>query len=203
MSKSSDSTMDSKNQELADLLARCTLRDQKALQSLYNKVHRYLYATIYRMLKSQETSEEVLQEAFVQIWENAERYQAHLSQPLTWMTSIARYRALDRLDKDKRYAKRFQENDSEIDIIESTAACNSESPESVLQQTQLGKHIHKCLSGLTDKVQESIKLAYLEGFSRDEIAETLQTNANTVKSWLRRGSERLKKCLEAKVELAQ
>ena len=191
--------MDTKNQELVDLLARCALRDQKALKILYERVSGYLYAVTYRMLKSKELADEILQEAFVQIWDNAESYRPHLSQPLTWMASITRYRSLDRLDKEKRYAQRFQESDGDNDMINTAEACPTQDPDSVLQSSQLGRQIEVCLRALKEDIQHSIKLAYLEGFSREEIATKLNTNVNTVKSWLRRGSERLKKCLETQI----
>lgn len=192
-------SMDTKNQELVDLLARCALRDQKALKILYDRVSGYLNAVAFRMLKSNDLASDVLQEAFVQIWENAGSYRPHMAQPLTWMTSITRYRALDRLDKEKRYAKRFQQTNGDDDPLDSAEACPTQAPDSDLQRSQLGKQIDACLSTLSEHARQSIRLAYLEGFSRDEIAEKLNTNANTVKSWLRRGSERLKKCLETKI----
>lgn len=191
--------MDTKNQELVDLLARCALRDQKALKVLYDRVSSYLNAVAFRMLKSNDLAGDVLQEAFVQIWENAGSYRPHLAQPLTWMTSIIRYRALDRLDKEKRYAKRFQQVDEDDDAIDSAAACSTQTPDAELQRSQLGQQIDACLNTLSEHARQSVRLAYLEGFSRDEIAIQLNTKANTVKSWLHRGSERLKKCLETKV----
>ncbi|WP_317932243.1 RNA polymerase sigma factor [Halioxenophilus sp. WMMB6] len=64
------------NDELMDLLARCTLRDQKALERLYQKTAAYLNGVAYRILGSSDASNDVLQEAFVQIWENAASYQS-------------------------------------------------------------------------------------------------------------------------------
>lgn len=175
------------------------MRDQNALQLLYKRVSGYLNAVAFRMLKSNDFANDVLQEAFVQIWENAGSYRPHMSQPLTWMTSIIRYRALDRLDKEKRLAKRFQQPSAEDDAIDSAAECDTKTPDAELQRSQLSQQIEDCLSTLTEKARRSIRFAYLEGFSRDEIAAKLNTNTNTVKSWLHRGSERLKKCLETKI----
>ena len=72
------------------------------------------------------------------------------------------------------------------------------SPENETLTHQLQSQIHSCLQVLDKQVRKSIELAYLDGYSREEIALRLQTNANTVKSWLRRGAERLRLCLEAK-----
>ncbi|GLS24300.1 RNA polymerase sigma factor [Marinibactrum halimedae] len=189
------------NDELVDLIARCTLRDQHSLKLLYDKVGGYLNAVIFKILKSDELSNEVLQEAFIQIWENASTYRPHKAKALTWMTSIARYRALDRLSVEKRHAKYLQENDEENDVLESAEGSHTDTPDFSLYASQLNHQIEQCLSKLSEKVQQSVKLAYLEGFSREEIAEKHNTNTNTVKSWLRRGSERLKTCLEGKIEM--
>ena len=78
------------NEELENLLARCVLKDQAALEQLYQKTAAYLNAVAFRVLGSEEESNDVLQEAFLQIWDNAENFQAAKSNPLTWMASIVR-----------------------------------------------------------------------------------------------------------------
>lgn len=186
--------------DLADLIARCVLRDQMALKRLYHLAGAQMNAVIYRIVKSNEIAEEVLQEAFIQIWENASSYRSDMAKPLTWLTSIARYRALDRLDKEKRLAKRIVSSDADENYTEPAGdQAQSPSPELAYYWRQQSQHIVDCMAGLTEQVQSSIKLAYLEGYSRDEIAEVLSTNANTVKSWLHRGAERLRQCLKNKI----
>ena len=191
--------MDQKDEELVDLIARCAIRDQRALKKLYQHVSPYLNAVAFRILPADDAANDVLQEAFIQIWENASSYRADVAKPLTWMTSILRYRALDRLDKDARFRQRVQLSDESFD----TAADEQQpGPMHAAAAGQLGRQIEQCLSALNDNVQKAITLAYVEGFSREDIAAHLETNTNTVKSWLRRGSERLKKCLETKLETA-
>ncbi len=192
--------MDSTDDELVDLIARCTLRDQGALKRLYDRVGGYLMAVAFRIVKSDEVANEVLQEAFIQIWQNAASYRPEVAKPLTWMTSILRYRALDRLDKEMRHHTRITSAEEHGDLLASLADNDSPTPEAALHTTRMNSHITECLAGLSDNMQASLKLAYLEGFSREEIAAKFNTNANTVKSWLRRGAERLKRCLESKIE---
>lgn len=189
--------MEPKDEELVTLIARCAINDQSALQLLVTRLSPYLNAVAFRILKSEDLSNDVLQEAFLQIWTNAASYRADKSKPLTWITSIVRYRALDRLDREKKHQDRVQANEDEdpFDRIE-----GEENPESDVQGEQERSLIESCMEGLNEKVGLAIKLAYIEGYSRDEIAEQFQTNANTVKSWLRRGAERLKQCLEAKLQ---
>lgn len=183
---------DNKDDELINLIARCALRDQAALKLLFERVGPYLNAVAWRIVKSTELSNEVLQDAFLQIWNNAGSYRPHLAKPLTWMASITRYRALDRLDKETRSNTNTRAINEEEDFP------GGDEPEHNLGASQLRFHLHQCLATLGDNIKRSIELAYLQGYSREEIAQTLSTNTNTVKSWLHRGAERLRLCLEAK-----
>lgn len=187
--------MDSKNQALVNLIALCALRDESALRELYEKVSPYLNSVALRVMKTDDLASDVLQESFIQIWTNAGSYRPHLAKPLTWMTSIVRYRAYDRLAKENRYTDRFK--GEQDDYIDSRALSMDAGPEEIASAQQAGGAIFICLGELNDSVQQAVKLAYLEGFSREEIAVKMGTNVNTVKSWLRRGAERLKKCLQA------
>lgn len=87
--------------ELLDLLARCRLRDQYALKSLYDQVGAYLNAIAFRIVANDEWANEVLEETFIQIWENAAAYHPNIASPLAWMSGIVRYRALDRMAKEQ------------------------------------------------------------------------------------------------------
>jgi len=185
-------TIDNQDEELINLIARCALRDQTALKRLFERVSPYLNALAWRILKSKELSNEVLQEAFLQIWNNASTYRPSLARPLTWMASITRYRALDRLDKETRFASKMTHLDEMDDIP------GGDEPEQSVGAIQLRFHLHQCLATLGDNIKRSIELAYLYGYSREEIAEKYATNTNTVKSWLHRGAERLRLCLESK-----
>ena len=183
---------DSRNEELINLIARCAIRDQAALKMLFDRVGPYLNAVVYRIVKSDDIGKEVLQEAFLQIWSNAHSYRPHLANPLTWMASIARYRALDRLASEQRLRERFV-SDNEFVLDEQASHHN---PEQDASAHQLKFNLHKCLLALSENIKRSVELAYLYGYSREEIAEKFSTNTNTVKSWLHRGAERLKLCLE-------
>jgi RNA polymerase sigma-70 factor, ECF subfamily len=190
--RSSDT--DARDQELINLIGRCALRDQAALKLLFERIGPYLNAVAFRILRSDEAAADVLQEAFIQIWNNAGSYRPHLSRPLTWLASIARYRALDKLDSEQRHRQRFK-NFGDDDSIESIPG--PANPEADVHKLQLNFHLHRCLGTLGDNIRRSIELAYLYGHTREEIAQQFSTNVNTVKSWLHRGAERLKQCLEA------
>lgn len=183
------------NEELMRLLARCALRDQAALEALYQKTAAYLNAVAYRIVGSADLSNDVLQESFVQIWNNATRYTPAQGNPTTWMTSIVRYRAIDKLRHEGRHQNR-PHHDEEADIILSTPSESTQ--EEIYSRFRLNEELKKCLDAMNDKFKRSIELAYLQGYSREELAETLGTNINTVKSWLKRGGAQLKICMEGK-----
>ncbi|MFT5278070.1 MAG: RNA polymerase sigma-70 factor (ECF subfamily) [Granulosicoccus sp.] len=183
------------NEELMRLLARCALRDQAALEALYQKTAAYLNAVAYRIVGSADLSNDVLQESFVQIWNNATRYTPAQGNPTTWMTSIVRYRAIDKLRHEGRHQNR-PHHDEEADILLSTPSDSTQ--EDIYSRFRLNEELRKCLDAMNDKFKCSIELAYLQGYSREELAETLGTNINTVKSWLKRGGAQLKICMERK-----
>lgn len=188
-------TMNAKDQELAALLARCALRDQRALKALYDRLAPFLNGVAFRILHSDDLCNEVLQEAFVQIWQKADTYREDKAKPLTWMTSIVRYRAIDKLQMEKRHQHHLagaHESD-ELEQLESTVA-----PDQEYEQQQTQTHIQECLAHMNERVKTCIELAYLRGYSREELAERFDTKVNTVKSWLHRGSEKLRQCLSLK-----
>lgn len=188
--------MDSNDEELVALIARCAIRDQAALKQLFERLGGYLHAVAFRILRSEELSNEVLQDAFVQIWDNASSYRADLARPLTWMTSIVRYRALDQLARERKHSDRRLPN-GDRDILDQLVG--QDNPEGRAHNSEVQKFLQECLAALSERMRRSVLLAYLEGFSREDIAETFNTNTNTVKSWLHRGAERLRKCLEARI----
>lgn len=185
-----------KDDELINLIARCALRDQRALKLLYEGLSPWLNAVAFRILKSAELSNDVLQEAFVQIWNNAASYRPDKARPLTWICSILRYRALDRLENERKHNK-HRIHEDELHALDSYADKNN--LEETILNSQVSGHIEDCLQILSDRIGASIKLAYLYGYSREEIAERYATPVNTVKSWLHRGAEKLKQCLETKI----
>lgn len=188
--------METKDEELVSLIARCAIRDQSALKVIYDRASPYLNAVAFRIVRSDELANEVLQEAFLQIWNNAEAYRPHMAKPLTWMTSIVRYRALDKLDREGKHLK--QRVDDSHEVFDSLAG--GDEPEQSAEQNLKDKHLQECMDKLSERARECLKLAYLQGYSREELAVKFNTNANTVKSWLRRGAERLKQCLSTKLQ---
>ncbi len=177
---------------LADLLAQCALRNQRAFADLYGLTAPKLYGVALRILRRQDWAEEVLQECYVSIWNHAERYAVQKSAPMTWMTSIVRNRCLDWLRRP-----RHETGGEEYDIAVEAWQDDSPGPMAQLVAASEARALARCLEQLESKQRQSIMLAFFHGLSHSEVASHMRQPLGTVKTWVRRGLERLKGCLSA------
>lgn len=176
---------------LQSLLAACARRDEEAFEQLYRATSAKLFAVALRILRNRTLAEEVLQESYVSIWQHAGNYRAERSAPMTWLTSIVRNRALDVL-------RRPQPEDPEsYDMAIEEAVIDAPSPLESLQSADEAARLVRCLDRLDERQRRSIVLAFFQGLTHIELAKTLQTPLGTVKTWVRRGLQQLKSCLEA------
>lgn len=177
--------------QLADLLSRCALRDQRAFATLYGFTSAKLFAIAVRITRRRDWAEEVLQEAFVNIWNHAAGYNAAKSAPMTWMTAIVRNRALDWLRRPREV-----EIDEEHEELMASIPDDSPGPEELLRRSLEAGQLAQCMKGLTEEQQRSISLAFFYGLSHGELAEQMRKPLGTVKTWIRRGLDRLRTCLD-------
>lgn len=180
------------NARYAHLLARVALRDRKAFHTLYQSVGADLNGVAFRILRTNDLAQDVLQESFMQIWNNAHTYNNSLGEPITWMRAIVRYRALDKLQAHKRKREDFVGDDMLNDFHDE--APTSDPAVLVEIERTMGSLAH-CLETLSSVSRASILAAYYNGESREEISARNGVPVNTVKSWLKRGLERLEQCL--------
>ena len=180
---------DDSDDALASLIARTSLKDQRAFKQLYDATSSYLNGIAYRILGNTALSEEALQEAYLQVWKNAHSYRPSKARAMTWLISITRYRALDKL------AKQQKANEHPLEIESDAIACEQPQPEGAYQQWQMSQSFTRCFEQLDSRQAACLKMAYLEGHSRETIAHVMAAKVNTVKSWLRRAQEKLKSCL--------
>ncbi|MFO1462512.1 MAG: sigma-70 family RNA polymerase sigma factor [bacterium] len=175
---------------LAEQLARCVQGDPGAFAELYRSASPHLFTLALRILHRREWAEEALQEGFAKIWRHASDYQAGKGAPLTWMGSIVRNAAIDRLRRAKR--------ESLFDPEDPIRALPDEGPgpqERVAQSLEAAA-LQRCLGELSAEQRESLSLAYWKGLSHQELAKALVKPLGTVKTWVRRGLDQLRKCLE-------
>jgi len=178
---------------LIALIDRISLADEKALRELYELTSPKLYGVAVRVVTNREWAEDVLQEAFINIWRIAGDYKATLSPPMAWMALVVRSRGLDFLRRRaSERADKMQELD---DVISDTVAGDSPNPMDTAQASQQAKALHNCLSLLDNKQREVVSLAYMRDMSHNELAAQLKLPLGTVKTWIRRGLEQLRGCM--------
>lgn len=174
------------------LMARCALRDARAFAQLYRHTSGKLYAVALRILRREDWAEEVLQESFVNIWNHVADYTAQKSAPMTWMTAIVRNRALDWLRRPN-----LEHGSEDYDLLVEALPDDALAPDAALQSRREARALAECLKVLSPDQRQSIALAYVHGLSHGELAQHLRQPLGTVKTWIRRGLERLKGCLGA------
>jgi len=142
-------------------------------------------------LRDAAAAEEVLQESFVNVWHHAGSYVAAKSQPLTWLTSIVRNRCLDQLRR--REVDTVTMGDEEEGV---TIAAEGPTPLELLLAAADARAVQGCVNALEPGQKQAIALAFFQGLSHSELAQHLRQPLGTVKSWVRRGLERLRGCLD-------
>jgi RNA polymerase sigma factor (sigma-70 family) len=186
-------THENQNALLISLLDRIAQRDDGALKALYTECAPKLYGLALRVVTHRELAEDVLQEAFLNIWRSAGDYRASLSPPLAWLGLIVRSRGLDMLRR--RAAERShltQElNETLADTLEGDTPC----PMDTAQASEQAWALHQCLRQLDNKQREVISLAYVRDLSHSELAQQLRLPLGTVKTWIRRGLDQLRVCM--------
>lgn len=180
-----------RNARLTELLARTALADQRAFAELYRLSAPHLYAVALRILREAAAAEEVLQESYVNIWHHAGSYVAVKSQPLTWLTSIVRNRCLDRLRRREIETTTMDDEEDGVAI-----AAEGPTPLEMLLAGADARAVRTCVEALDAGQKQAIALAFYQGLTHSELARHLKQPLGTVKSWVRRGLERLRTCLD-------
>ena len=177
-------------------LARVALGDRAAFARVYQATSAHLLGVALRILKRRDVAEDVLQEAFVSVWHHAGSYQAATSQPMTWLISIVRNRALDVVrSAASRHETAFPQADGG-DPVETPDA--GPGPLGLLTAAFDAMAIRGCMETLDASHRQCLALAYYQGMSHSEVAAHLRAPLGSVKAWVRRGLERLKQCVEAR-----
>jgi len=169
-----------------DLIRLVALGDEAAFEELYDAVSPRVYGLVRRVVRDPSQSQEVTQEVFVDIWQQAARFDADRGRAMSWILVIAHRRAVDRvrasqasMDRDMRQGiKEFQESyDDVADTVETAMEA---------------ERVQRALATLTESQQEAIRLAYYGGYTHQEVAELLKIPVGTVKTRIRDGMIRLR-----------
>jgi RNA polymerase sigma-70 factor, ECF subfamily len=174
--------------DLTGLLKRVAAGDRAAFADLYAAISAKLFGIIVRILRRRDAAEDVLQDVFVKIWQRASDFDEQRASPVTWMAVIARNAALDVARKR-----------SHVPIDEAPEAMQVADPAMpALEAVELGEELgrlNRCIDGLEPERQQLVRLAYISGLSRDELASRFGHPSGTIKTWLHRSLKQLKDCL--------
>ena len=190
---------DSNDPRLIELLERVAApalpqpAREQAFQALYDLTSSKMYGLAVRVVSNRDWAEDVLQEAYLQVWKVAGTYRSALSPPLAWLGILVRSRALDHLRR--RAADRShvtQELDAEL---ADTLPGPGNNPMDTRQASEAAWALHECLRKLESRQRQVVSLAYLRDQSHSELAEQLSLPLGTVKTWIRRGLEQLRGCM--------
>lgn len=175
--------------DLATLIYQTALGDQRAFDRLYRQTSPQMFGVALALLRRRDIAEDVLQEAYVKVWHAASTYQAERGSPTTWLGTIVRRCAIDRL------RRRRQEGESLPEEAWEAIADDSPGPlQNVIADAE-ARRLGICLDQLDERQRESVSLAFFHGLTHSELAERLASPLGTVKAWVRRGLDKLRNCL--------
>jgi len=182
--------------ELSQLLGRAGLGDRAAFATLYQRSSAHLLGVVMRIHRDRA------QEVYVNVWRAAQSFDAAQSQPLTWLTSIARNRAIDSLRRSQTRPQLQSQSsslDEETDVYD-TVADDAPGPLDLLSRASDARALSDCMRTLSAQQRQSVALAFFDGLSHAEVAANMRQPLGTVKSWVRRALLALKSCLESAVQ---
>jgi RNA polymerase sigma-70 factor (ECF subfamily) len=174
--------------DISTLIGRVSLRDRAAFSALYRQTSPKLFAICVRILRDRTEAEEALQEIYIKIWQRADRYASGDTNPMSWLSAIARNHAIDHLRARKPVANTI---DEAYDLADSAP-----DPEKTAINTAEGRRIDNCMNELEADRADAVRKAYVEGLSYQELAELFGTPLNTMRTWLRRSLLKLRECME-------
>jgi RNA polymerase sigma factor (sigma-70 family) len=171
----------------AELMAKLIAGDQSALELLYDRHRRVLYAVAFRITGDSGTAEELLQDAFFQLWQKASQFDTARGSLIGWLLAMTRHRAIDRI---RRNRKRFYTEP----LSEATMPVRGQ--KSTILTHQIARElVSVALAGLPKPELEAITLAYFDGLTCEEIAASTRTPLGTVKSRLQHARKKMKQSL--------
>ena len=175
---------------LVAALARVAAGERNALQTTYRLTSAKLFGVCLRILNDRAEAEDVLQEVYVTVWQKAGDFDPKRASPMTWLITIARNRAIDRLRSGQ--SRRMEPIENAADVADAAPLA-----ESILEDAESSAKLRGCLGGLADHEQKALRGAFFDGNTYEELAARMSVPLGTMKSWIRRALMKLKTCLEA------
>ena len=176
--------------ELNRLLQQSGRSDQKAFAELYKRTSSKLFGVCLRMLRDRGEAEEVLQETYVTVWRRASSFDASKASAITWLVTLSRNKAIDRL---RQHREELMDDPSRLDGI----VDEQPTPAADAQTSQEYRRLQSCLDELEPQQRNSVREAFFTGATYNELATRCKVPLGTMKSWIRRSLMQLRTCLDA------
>jgi len=177
-----DATADS------ELLQRIAQQDREAFAALYDRYAGVLYSLSLAIVKRAEEAEDILQECFLRVWEKACAFDSLKGGVYTWLTTMTRHRAIDRLRSKSFQSSRQQQRDFDFDAV---VADDQHTPLEHVCLMERAAIVHKAFAALQPEQRQILQLAYFAGYSQSEIAHHLRLPLGTVKTRTRQALKKL------------
>lgn len=176
-----------------ELMKRIQARDADAMSELYDIYNRLLFGMVISIVKKREEAEDVLQEIFVKIWNKADSFDPERGNVYSWIVTLARNRAIDRL-RSKGYKTQQKQSVSLHEPLFSLEGDKYDPMETTIFSDR-AELVKKALDKIPEKQSEVIKIAYYRGMTQSEISDHLDIPLGTVKTRTRQGMMKLKSIL--------
>ena len=174
-------------QDIEDWILRVALGDREAFANLYDSTSAKLFGVCLRVLKDRGEAEDLLQDVFVRVWNKAGSYAVTGHSPMTWLITVTRNMAIDRLRARKA-------STADIETMPELRD-DAPGPEARAIAASEQAQIDACLEELDDARAQSVRGAYLDGDTYLDLAERFGVPVNTMRTWLRRSLIKLRDCL--------
>lgn len=171
---------------LARLLNDCADQDRAAFRRLYDESSRYVFGIVLSIVRDRDIAREIAQEVYVRIWRRAHQFRATEGNPLSWIGTITRNCAIDRLRSER--TRGFVEFTDDVPELSDGRDSAGQTLDSIV--------IHRLLGDLRPDYRKALMLCYFQGYTYVELAGVLDIPVGTAKSWVRRGLASLKEALE-------
>lgn len=179
---------------IEELIQRVARQDGAALKALYDATCARLLAIANRVLQDAGAAEDVLQDVYLGLWNRGERIPQPCRQPLAWLTTLVRNRAID-VARRRRPEVPLQWEGADGEVHELEVADEGATPPEQLEQLQDDARLAECVQRLNEEPRRALLLAYFDGLTHHEIAAKLERPLGTVKAWVRRSLLALQDCL--------
>lgn len=176
--------------ELNQLLLQTGRNDQKAFAELYRRTSSKLFGVCLRMLRDRGEAEEVLQETYTTVWRRAATFDMGKASAITWLVTLARNKAIDRL---RQHREELLDDPARLD----ETVDEQPTPAAGAETSQEYRRLQQCLDELEPQQQRSVREAFFTGATYNELATRCKVPLGTMKSWIRRSLMQLRTCLDS------